>query len=103
MTLTLATASLLAALPVGAGPSVMMLVWVTSPLTAWATVARPMLVEREGEPLAVTVTTWVTVWVMVDHFQPLPQLPHGLPLRPPVQPPGPPAQGEPFHSHPVTV
>lgn len=94
-----------AALPVGrADPSVIMEVWVISPLTAWATVARPMLVEKEVTPPVVMVMTWVTVLVAVVHVHPAPQLPQGEPPRPPTpQPPGPPAQGEPFHSQPVTV
>lgn len=54
----------------------MMLVLVTSPLTAFATVASPTDVDSAvTPPLLVTVTTRVTVSVTVVHAQPFPQGP----------------------------
>lgn len=69
------------------------LVLVTSPLTAWATVARPTEVDSVLAPAAsVAVTKRVTVSVSVVHRQPRPQGPQGEPAAPPwPQPPGPPA------------
>lgn len=69
---------------------------VTSPLTASATCASPVLTATLP---SLRVTVSVTVAVCVDHVQPAPQSPH--PPHP--SPPAPPIHGLPLHAHPVTV